>query len=106
MRIADTSRKLLLIGATLAATVALGACGSSGSPVDEAERQLDTERVELAIAESSLTQRGQRPQVTCPGDVPQEEGIEFSCIAKVGQVSTRFVVVQKDDDGNVRYEAP
>lgn len=95
-----------LVGAALAAAaIALGACGSSGSP-DEAERQLDTQKVERAIAQSSLAQRGQRPQVTCPADVSQEEGNEFSCLAKVGQVTTKFVVVQKDDDGNVRYEAP
>lgn len=102
----DISRKLSLITAALAATVALGACGSSGSAGDDAERQLDTQRVERAIAQSSLTQRGQRPQVTCPTGVSQEEGVDFFCMATVGQVSTKFVVVQKDDDGNVRYEAP
>lgn len=107
MRIADTSRKLPLIGTALAvAAVALGACGSSGSEKGDAERRLDTQKVERAIVQSSLTQRGQRAQVTCPADVTQEEGVEFSCIAKVGQVNTRFVVVQKDDDGNVLYEAP
>jgi Domain of unknown function (DUF4333) len=106
MRIADTSRKLPLIGAALAAVVALGACGSSGSAGDDAERQLDTQKVERAIAQSSFTQRGQRPQVTCPANVPQHEGVGFDCKAKVGEVSTRFVVVQTDDDGNVHYEAP
>jgi hypothetical protein len=106
MRIADVSRKLALIGGVLAATVALGACGSSGSEDSDSERRLDTQKVERAIVQSSLTQRGQRPRVSCPTDVVQEEGGEFSCIAEVGQVSTRFVVVQKDDDGNVHYEAP
>jgi hypothetical protein len=105
MRI-DTSRKLTSIAAALAATVALGACGSSGSAGGDAERHLDTQKVERAIAQSSLNQRGQRPQVACPANVAQEAGVEFSCMARVGQVSTRFVVVERDDDGNVRYEAP
>ncbi len=91
----------LLIGALAAASLALGACGSSESTVS-----LNTEKIERAIAQSSLAQRGQHAQVSCPADVPQEQGLEFFCRATVGQVSTEFVVVQRDGSGHVRYEAP
>lgn len=55
---------------------------------------------------SSLEQRDLRAQVKCPSYVPQEEGHEFSCVATVGQTDTTFTVVQLDDAGHVRYEAP
>jgi hypothetical protein len=82
--------------------IALGACGSAAEPT----AALDTATVENAIARSSLEQRGQRAEVSCPSDVKQEAGLEFSCVARVGQTDTRFVVTQMDDAGNVRYEAP
>jgi hypothetical protein len=67
---------------------------------------LDTATVESAIARSSLEQRGQDAKVSCPDAVKQESGLNFKCIASVGQVETEFVVTQTDSKGNVRYEAP
>jgi Domain of unknown function (DUF4333) len=91
----------LVVGALVATSLALGACGSS-----ESTATLNTEKIERAIAKSSLAQRGQHAQVSCPSGVSQEKGLEFSCTAKVGQVSTEFVVVQRDGSGHVHYEAP
>jgi hypothetical protein len=86
----------LIVGSGLV----LGACGSS-----ESTATLNTEKIERAIAQSSLAQRGQHARVSCPSAVPQMEGLKFSCRAVVGSVSTRFVVVEQDESGHVRYEA-
>jgi hypothetical protein len=93
----------IVAGTLVAASLALAACGSSGSTTTAT---LNTEKVEQAIAQSSLQQRGQNAEVICPSDVPQVQGLEFSCTAKVGQVSTKFVVVQQNGSGHVHYEAP
>ena len=87
----------LAVGAGLS----LAACGSSSSIAT-----LDTGKIERAIAQSSLAQRGAHAEVSCPAAVPQVEGLEFSCMARVGPVSTRFLVVQRDGAGRVHFEAP
>jgi hypothetical protein len=79
----------------------LTGCGSS-----ESIATLNTGKIERAIAQSSLAQRGEHAQVSCPSTVPQIEGLKFSCRAVVGSVSTRFVVVEQDGSGHVHYEAP
>ena len=94
-------RRTLISGFFVGASLALAACGSSGSTAT-----LDTAKIERAIAHSSMAQRGQRARVSCPSGVPQKEGLEFSCKAIVGSVSTRFVVVEQDGSGHVHYEAP
>lgn len=76
------------------------ACGSS-RPI----ATLDMAKVERAIAHSSLAQRGQHAEVSCPAAMAQREGLTFSCTAVVGTASTEFVVEQ-DESGHVRYEAP
>jgi len=88
---------VLIVGPSLV----LAACGSS-----ESIATLNMGKIERAIAQSSLAQRGQRAQVSCPPAVPQMEGLKFSCTAVVGSVSTRFVVVEQDESGHVHYEAP
>jgi hypothetical protein len=85
----------LIVGSSLA----FAACGSS-----ESIATLNTQKIERAIAQSSFAQRGERPNVSCPSAVPQTEGLKFSCKAVVGSVSTRFVVVEQDGSGHVRYE--
>jgi shikimate kinase len=84
----------------IAVGVLLSGCGSSGSVAG-----LDTGKIERAIAGSSLAQRGLHARVSCPADVPQAEGLKFSCAAVVGAVTTRFVVEQ-DEAGHVHFEAP
>lgn len=91
----------LVLALIVGSSLVLGACGSS-----ESIATLNTKKVERAIAQSSLAQRGQRARVSCPSAVPQMEGLKFSCRAVVGSVSTRFVVVEQDGSGHVRYEAP
>jgi hypothetical protein len=90
------------VGTLVAASLALGACGSS----DGSTATLDMTKIERAIAQSSLAQRGQHAQVSCPSDVPVKKGLEFSCMAKVGEVGTLFVVVEQDSVGHVHYRAP
>jgi hypothetical protein len=91
----------LAIGLLAAASLAVSACGSSGSITI-----LNTEKVERAIERSSLAQRGDHAQVSCPSGVHQREGLEFSCTAVVNGVSTRFAVTELDGSGHVHYEAP
>ena len=85
----------LIVGSSLA----FAACGSS-----ESIATLNTEKIERAIAQSSFAQRGQRPS-ELPLGGPPDGGAKFSCRAVVGSVSTRFVVVERDGSGHVRYEA-
>ncbi len=85
----------------VATSLALAACGSPETPTI-----LDTEKVERAIEQSSLEQRGTRPRVSCPSGVHQKKGLEFFCTAVVKRGdSTKFVVTELDGAGRVHYEA-
>jgi hypothetical protein len=102
----------LATGVLIAATFTLSACGSSGTPTGAKSSGapasltiLNTEKVERAIEQSSLTQRGKRPQVSCPSGVHQQKGLVFTCTAVVKRDSTRFLVTQLDGSGQVHYEA-
>ena len=91
----------LVLALIMGSSLLLAACGST-----ESTATLNTEKIERAIAQSSLAQRGQHARVSCPSAVPQMEGLKFSCMAVVGSVSTRFLVVEQDGSGHVHYEAP
>ena len=91
----------LAAAALLVAALVISVGSSSDSSVS-----LDTEKVERAIEDSSMAQRGQQPQVSCPSGVAQKDGLEFSCTAVVAGESTRFLVTQTDGAGRVHYEAP
>jgi hypothetical protein len=91
----------LIAGGLVAASLALGACGSSAA----APAILNTEKIERAIEHSSLTQRGKHAQVSCPSGVHQKQGVVFSCTAVVGRGSTRFIVTELDGSGHVHYAA-
>ncbi len=93
-------RAWLGAGLLVPASLALAACGASGSTTI-----LNTEKVERAIEQSILAQRGKRAHVTCPSGVHQKRGLTFSCTAVLGGEDTRFVVTQRDGAGHVRYEA-
>jgi hypothetical protein len=93
----------LTVAATLAAAAfAAAGCGSGsqGSPTI-----LNTEKVERAIEQSSLAQRGIHARVTCPSGVHQKHGLVFTCTATTAKGDTPFVVTQLDGAGNVRYQA-
>lgn len=90
-----------LTGGVVATSLAIAACGSSApSPTI-----LDTAKVERAIEQASLTQRGAHVQVSCPAGVRQESGLVFSCTAVAGKDRTKFVVTEMDGAGHVHYEA-
>jgi hypothetical protein len=91
-------------GVIVAAGLAVGACGSSEST--DSTTMLNTGEVEQAIEQSSMDQRGIQAEVSCPSDVVQKMGSEFSCEAAVGSDSTEFVVTQLDMLGHVHYQAP
>jgi hypothetical protein len=96
----------LVAGVLVAGSLALTACGSSGSSDPPASATiLNTSKVETAIARSSLAQRGVTAQVICPSNVHQAEGSTFACTAFAEGDSTEFVVTQLDGSGNVHYEA-
>ena len=89
-----------LVPGFVVAGILISGCGSSGSVIP-----LNTAKIERAIARSSLAQRGLHARVRCPADVPQAEGLTFSCAAMVGSLTTRFVVEQ-GAAGRVHFEAP
>jgi hypothetical protein len=91
----------IFAGALVAATLAISSWVGGDDPTI-----LNTEKVEQAIEDSSLAQRGARADVVCPDGVHQKEGLEFNCTAAADGGSTRFVVTQLDDAGQVHYEAP
>jgi len=87
-------------GVLVAAGIALTACGSSGSAA-----VINAKTIERAITNSSLAQRGVHPQVSCPSEVPQTQGLVFECTAVVNRDSTTFVVTELNGSGAVHYEA-
>jgi hypothetical protein len=96
----SSTRAAFACVAVAAAGLAASGCGAAESPT-----VLNTEKVERAIEQSSLSQRGKRPQVSCPSGVHQQKGLVFTCTAVVKRDSTRFLVTQLDGSGQVHYEA-
>ena len=85
----------------IVASLGVTACGKSEDP----PTILNTEKIERAIEQSISEQRGKNARVSCPSGVHQKKGLEFACSAVVKRTSTRFVVTQRDDAGQVHYEA-
>lgn len=96
-----TVGRVTAAAAIAAVGIALAACGKSDDP----PTILNTEKVERAIEQSIAEQRGKNARVSCPSGVHQKKGLEFACTAVVKRTSTRFVVTQRDDAGQVHYEA-
>lgn len=90
----------IFAGLLAAASLALAAGGSSGSPT-----VLNTASIERAIEQSSLAQRGIHAEVNCPSGVQQKQGLVFACVAVVDRNATRFVVTELDGRGDVHYAA-
>jgi hypothetical protein len=65
---------------------------------------MGTQTIERAIAASSLAQRGERAQVSCPSQVQKKKGLVFYCTALVDRRSTRFAVIELNGSGQVHYE--
>jgi hypothetical protein len=88
--------------ATALATCALAGltgCGDSAP----AKTVLNTEEVERAIERSIKEQRKIDASVTCPVNIEQKKGNDFSCYADVDGKRSEFKVTQIDGDGHVTY---
>jgi hypothetical protein len=108
-------------GVLVAASLALTACGSSGSAAGSSESAasssgtavsfsasrilLNTRKIELAIEQSSLEQRGKHVKVSCPAGVHQQKGLVFFCTAVYSGGRTQFAVTELDGSGDVHYVA-
>lgn len=92
--------RLSISGFAIATAVAVGACGSTPTPVI-----LNTERIERAIEQATLAQRNKRVNVSCPSGVIQKKGVVFTCTATYKGGGGQFVVTETDGAGGVHYEA-
>ncbi len=81
------------------ALAGLTACGDSA----RAKKVLNTEEVERSIEKSISEQRKLDSSVTCPVNIEQKKGNDFSCYADVNGKRYEFKVRQTDDDGHVTY---
>jgi hypothetical protein len=95
-------------------SLALTACGSSGSSITAARSSagssvrfvaLNTQKVERAITQSSWAQRGVHVRVSCPSRVQQQKGLVFYCTAVYGASRTPFMVTEVDGASDVHYVA-
>jgi hypothetical protein len=91
-------RRTWLIAGALVAATALTGCGGT-SPVVI----LNTEKVERAIQQSIVRERGLESNVSCPSGVHQVRGVTFICTAQLQHGTTPFVVKQVDGRGDVTY---
>lgn len=113
---APGSRRAVLAAAgTISLGAIVGGCGSSthkraAKPVVK----LNTSRVAEAIVQSIQKEKHLTATVSCPPDVPQKKGRDFTCVAttytkahgKKTAVHTAFTVNQINDLGNVYYSSP
>jgi hypothetical protein len=86
-----------LATAALLATVCVSACGSSA-------RNLDSAKVERAIAMSIVKERDLHPSVACPSKVPQKAGHVFTCTARLDVGTYSVTATEIDGSGVVRYQ--
>lgn len=87
-------KRLFVPMVVLAVAGLLAGCSSS----------LDGNSIEGQIADGMATQAGGTWTVTCPSDIPIEQGATFTCEATGadGSIST-ITVTQDDADGNVTW---
>ncbi len=93
--------------AVMSTAIVLGLTGCSfNSSYSIGGGGLDTEQAERVIAAGIEEQTGATGvQVSCPEDVPMEQGNVFTCTATTADGETGTVTVtQTDDDGNVDWE--
>ncbi len=82
--------------AIVLATGCLSACGSS-------THDLNSAKVEHAIAKSILEQRNVHAAVACPARVPQQSGHTFTCTARLDVGTYPVTVTETDGNGRVSY---
>jgi hypothetical protein len=93
---ARKGRRAMLAAALIPTAAGIAACGAS-TPT------LSSFRVERAIANSILSERGVYVQVACPAKVPQRARQSFTCAAHLGAGVYPVRVTETDDAGHVRY---
>jgi Domain of unknown function (DUF4333) len=64
---------------------------------------LNIRKVESAITSSILSQRHLKAAVSCPAEVLQQAGTNFTCTASINGSRYPFAVTETDDNGHVRY---
>jgi hypothetical protein len=90
--------KRVALPVTAALAVLVAGCGSS-SPAN-----LNTNRVAQSIEQTLLTKRNLKATVTCPQNVKQQKGVQFTCMAVTKQFGTTpFHVTVQNDNGYVTY---
>ena len=115
-RLSRARGKIAVVGAMLAATALVSACGGSSSNTSSSGggtgKPLDTSRVEKSIEQSIIAEKHEHAVVTCPA-VEQKQGVSFTCYATgtVGTGShkvpfhTPFTVEQLNGKGYVYYHS-
>ncbi|WP_193104029.1 DUF4333 domain-containing protein [Brachybacterium sp. FME24] len=85
---------------TAAATFALAGCGLLGAG------SLPADEVETKISEQLTAQVGQEPdEVSCPEDLPAEEGAEMTCeLTADGESIDVMVTVTAVEDDTVNFD--
>jgi hypothetical protein len=87
---------IAIVVTTLLAAAFLSGCGSSA-------RNLNSAKVESAIATSILKERSIHAMVVCPSKVPQKLGHVFTCTARLDVGAYPVAVTEIDGNGRVRY---
>lgn len=80
----------------------LAACGSAHT-VTVRPVTLNTKRVERAIVASIFSQRHLHASASCPAEVVQQKGVQFTCAATVSGRRYPVTVTQIDGSGHVTY---
>jgi hypothetical protein len=88
---------LMGLAVAMLAVVCVSACGSS-------TRTLDSAKVERAIANSILDERGLYTTVACPSKVVQQAGHVFTCTARLDVGSYPVTATETGGSGQVRFQ--
>jgi hypothetical protein len=85
------------LAVAMLAVVCLSACGSSA-------RNLDSAKVERAIANSILDEHGLYATVACPSKVVQQAGHAFTCTARLDVGTYPVTATETGGSGQVRFQ--
>ena len=94
----NAAGSLSALAAVALAIVGVAGCGGSGT--------LDATRIEKAIEVSVAQQRHILSIAVCPTGVTRQAGRQLTCTATLASGRQfSFLVTEKDDKGNVHYQA-
>ena len=97
-------KPLIAAAAGLLAAASLTAC--SGSASVSTNSNLDTAKLESTLPAELQTQLDlqEAPTVTCPDNIEQKQGNNFTCTAELNGETADIAVTQTDDSGNVDWK--